>query len=82
MKAYWNYQPVPIAANIVLFRSEERNPFRHDNEPNLWWGDLVAREQIENVPGDHSSMMEGRYVQQLAARVRYQIDRSLSAMKA
>lgn len=82
MKAYWNYQPVPIAANIVLFRSEERNPFRHDNEPNLWWGDLVAREQIENVPGDHSSMMEGRYVQQLAARVRYQIDRSFSAMKA
>ena len=69
IRALWNYVPQPYGGNLVLYRSEERNPFRQDDDPHLWWGDLVRDDQIVDVPGDHLTILQSTHVKMLAKHV-------------
>ena len=79
LKTVDNYQTGPLRANLILFRAAERNPFRHDDDPHMWWGDLISCEQIEDVPGNHTSMLEEPHVAVLAQRMKARIAQALAS---
>ncbi len=77
IKAMWNYNPLPCSCPKIILRSRDRSPFRDDNDPKLWWGDLVDLSEIVEVPGDHVSLIAEPYVQTTAERIRMRIQTEL-----
>ncbi len=62
IKALWSYNPVACPCRKVVIRSKERNPFREDSDPKLWWGDLIDSSEIEEAAGDHVSILHSQFV--------------------
>lgn len=74
-RAWWDYEPKVYPGRITLFRTSEQP---HDSipAPDLGWGRLAAGGvEIQEVPGDHISMIDDPHVQALARRLRACIDR-------
>ena len=72
------YQPTPYSGKVLLLRADERNYFEFDEGLNLGWGSLLSQLSIEQVPGNHLSILRPPNVQILAAH----LDRHLGAASA
>ncbi len=80
MKALWHYRPVAYAGRMITFKAAVRNPFRYDDDPTLWWGDLIAPEQIETTAGNHYTMLQAPHVMELADRLNRHIASALESV--
>jgi thioesterase domain-containing protein len=63
------YRPQVYAGPVNLFRAKEQSVGTL-NDPQLGWGDLVTALKVQDVPGDHSTMMKEPHVRLLAERLR------------
>ena len=68
-KASDAYQPTAYDGKVLLFRAEERNLFEWDEGQDLGWGRWLTQLSIEQVPGNHLSILRSPNVEVLAARL-------------
>jgi len=66
-----NYQPKPFDGQIVIFRPAEKRNGGPPPVPGARrnWNELVAGVTVEEIPGDHASMLQDPNVEVLADRL-------------
>ena len=73
MRAVLNYQAKPYSGRIVLFQADE-TIVKKRFEPRYEWPRLVRQVEVEEVPGNHLSMIHEPHVRVLAEKLRHCMD--------
>jgi thioesterase domain-containing protein len=75
-RAYESYVPHPFPGRITLFHPASEVG-ESESDPTLGWGALTPRSvEIEEIPGDHITMLAEPHAAHLAARLRAWMARS------
>ena len=78
-QAWRRYEPKPYPGRIVLFRTKHQPP-ESSQEADLGWGRLAkGGVQVENVRGDHMTMLRRPHVRSLAKRLKAHLDKAQAA---
>ncbi len=81
VRAVKEYQPQIFAGKATLFWSEYQNWYIKKH-PTLGWGDLVADGlDIQQIPGNHTSLMEEPHVRVLAEKLKSSIAEAAKLVK-
>jgi thioesterase domain-containing protein/acyl carrier protein len=76
LQLYRNYVPKPYLGRITLFRARTR-PLLHSFERDLNWGEFVAGgAEINDVPGNHFTLVNDPGMRVIAERLVEQLSRS------
>ena len=81
LKAAKEYQPQIFAGKATLFWSEYQDWYIKKH-PTLGWGDLVTDGlEIQQIPGNHTSLMQEPHVRVLAEKLRSSIAEAARLIK-
>jgi thioesterase domain-containing protein len=82
-QALMGYQVRPYPGTVTLFRATGNDLGRlPDWGPDLRWGSVAGRLEVELIPGDHKGILREPNVRVLAERLRARLDRAQAARGA
>jgi len=82
IRAMLNYRPRPIQCRVALFKASEYLVKLQHPDPAMGWSGLVLDNlEIQTIPGNHYTMLQGLNLQVLAERLNHCLDESQATCK-